>query len=293
MKRVNHVFELIGQTPMVRINRMNPNPRVEIFAKLEGFNPMGSLKDRIALRMIETAEAEGKLTRGKVILEATSGNTGISLAWVAALKGYKCTIVLPKSVSEERKKILNALGAQLVLASTEAEAIEKARALAKDSRYFLTDQFANDGNWRAHFETTAEEIWQQTEGKVTHVVAGIGTSGTVMGVARKLKQLNADVKIIGVHPARPDSRQEGLLNLGEFCPEICKGDELDEVLTVEDKDAYETTRDLLLKEGLFVGVSSGSVMWVAIQKAKALDEGLIVVVFGDHGFKYLSTGLFG
>jgi cysteine synthase len=293
MKKANHVFELIGQTPMVRINKMNPNPRVEIYAKLEGFNPMGSLKDRIALRMIEAAEAAGTLTPDKVILEATSGNTGISVAWVAALKGYKCTILLPNCASEERKKILKALGAELVCVATEAEAIEKARAMAKDQRYFLTDQFANELNWQAHFETTAEEIWQQTEGKVTHVVAGVGTSGTVMGVSRRLRQLNPDVKIIAVHPARPDSRQEGLLNLGEFCPEICRGDELDEVLTVEDEDAYRTARELLLKEGLFVGVSSGSVMWAAIQKAKLLDEGLIVVVFGDHGFKYLSTGLFG
>jgi cysteine synthase len=293
MKKADHVFELIGHTPMVRINKINPNPRVEIYAKLEGFNPMGSLKDRIALRMIETAEAEGTLSRGKVILEATSGNTGISVAWVSALKGYKCTIVLPSSATEERKKILNALGAELVFVSTEAEAIEKARALAKDPRYYLTDQFANDANWKAHFETTAEEIWQQTEGKVTHFVAGIGTSGTIMGVSRRLKQLKPDIKIIGIHPARPDSKQQGLLNLGEFCPEICRGDELDEVLTVEDEDAYRTARELLLKEGLFVGVSSGSVMWAAVQKAKTLDEGLIVTVFGDHGFKYLSTGLFG
>ncbi|MCW4047170.1 MAG: cysteine synthase family protein [Candidatus Bathyarchaeota archaeon] len=293
MRKVNHVFELIGQTPMVRINKMNPNPRVEIYAKLEGFNPMGSLKDRIALRMIEAAEASGTLTPDKVILEATSGNTGISLAWVAALKGYKCTIVMPNCASEERRKILKALGAELVCAATEAEAIEKARAMAKDPRYFLTDQFANEMNWRAHFETTAEEIWQQTEGKVTHVVAGIGTSGTVMGVSRRLRQLKPDVKIIAVHPARLDSRQEGLLNLGEFCPEICHGEELDEVLTVEDEDAYRTARELLLKEGLFVGVSSGSAMWVAVQKAKVLNKGLIVTIFGDHGFKYLSTGLFG
>jgi cysteine synthase len=293
MKRASHVFELIGETPMVRINKMSSNPNVEIYAKLEGFNPMGSLKDRIALRMIEKAEEEGKLTKGKVILEATSGNTGISIAWVAALKGYKCVIVLPKSVSDERKKIMKALGAKLLFVSTEAEAIKIAREKAKNEQYFMTDQFANEMNWRAHYETTGEEIWQQTEGKITHFVAGIGTSGTIMGVARKLKELKEDIQIVGVQPSRSNSRQQGLLNLHDFCPEICKLNEVDEMLMVEDEDASKTARDLLLKEGLFVGISSGSTMWGAIQKAKEIKQGLIVTVFGDHGFKYLSMNLFG
>jgi cysteine synthase len=293
MKRASHVFELIGKTPMVRINKMNPNPHVEIYAKLEGFNPMGSLKDRIALRMIERAEEEGTLTKDKIILEATSGNTGISVAWVAALKGYRCIIVLPKSISDERKKILNVLGAKLVFASTEAEAIKKAREMAKNAQYFMTDQFANEMNWKAHYQTTGEEIWEQTEGRITHFVAGIGTSGTIMGVARKLREFKKDIQIIGVQPSRPSSRQQGLLNLHDFCPEIYKYDELDEMLMVEDEDAFKTARDLLLKEGLFVGISSGSAMWGAIQKAKEINEGLIVTIFGDHGFKYLSTSLFG
>jgi cysteine synthase len=293
MKRASHVFELIGKTPIVRINRMNPNLNVEIYAKLEGFNPMGSLKDRIALRMIEKAEEEGKLTKGKVILEATSGNTGISIAWVAALKGYQCIIVLPDSVSDERKKILEALGAKLLFVSNEAEAIKTAREKAKNTQYFLTDQFANEMNWKTHYETTGEEIWQQTEGKITHFVAGIGTSGTIMGVARKLKELKKDIQIIGVQPSRPHNRQQGLLNLQEFCPEICKHEELDEMIMVEDEDAFRTARDLLLKEGLFVGISSGSTMWATIQKAKKINQGLIVTLFGDHGFKYLSTNLFG
>jgi cysteine synthase len=293
MKRASHVFELIGKTPMVRINKMNPNPHVEIYAKLEGFNPMGSLKDRIALRMIERAEEEGTLTKDKIILEATSGNTGISVAWVAALKGYRCIIVLPKSVSDEGKKILNILGAKLIFASTEAEAIKKAREMAKNAQYFMTDQFANEMNWKAHFQTTGEEIWEQTEGRITHFVAGIGTSGTIMGVARKLREFKEDIQIIGVQPSRPSSRQQGLLNLRDFCPEICKYDELDEMLMVEDEDAFKTAQDLLLKEGLFVGISSGSAMWGAIQKAKEINEGLIVTIFGDHGFEYLSTNLFG
>jgi cysteine synthase B len=293
MKKVSHVFELIGNTPMVRINRMTPNPRVEIYAKLEGFNPMGSLKDRIALRMIERAEEEGRLTKDKIILEATSGNTGISVAWVAALKGYRCAIVMPEFVSDERKKILKALKAKMIFVSTEAGAIEKAREMAKNAQYFLTDQFANEMNWKTHYETTGEEIWEQTEGRITHFVAGIGTSGTIMGVSRKLREFNKNIQIVGVQPSRPGSRQQGLLNLQEFCPEICKTDELDEMLMVEDEDAFRTARDLLLKEGLFVGISSGSVMCGAIRKAKEMNEGLIVALFGDHGFKYLSTNLFG
>ena len=293
MNKASHIFELIGNTPMVRINKMNPNPNVEIYAKLEWFNPTGSLKDRIALRMIEKAEKEGKLTKGKVILEATSGNTGISVAWVAALKGYKCEIVLPSTVSDERKKILKALGAELVLVSNEAEAINTAREKAKSTRYFLTDQFGNEMNCRTHYETTAMEVWKQTGGKITHFVAGIGTSGTLMGVARKLRKLNKDIQIVGVQPSQIHNQQQGLLNLQEFCPEICKHNELNEMIMVDDEDAFKTTRELLLKEGLFAGVSSGSTMWAAIQTAKKIDHGLIVTIFGDHGFKYLSTGLFG
>jgi cysteine synthase B len=293
MKRVNHIFELIGNTPMVKINKMNPNPHVEIYAKLEGFNPMGSLKDRIALRMIEKAEEEGKLTKDKTILEATSGNTGISIAWVAALKGYKCEIVMPQSVSDERRKILNALGAKSFFAPTETAAIETAREKAKNPQYFLTDQFANEMNWKTHYETTGEEIWKQTKGEITHFVAGIGTSGTIMGTARKLREHKKSIQIIGVQPSHPHNKQQGLLNLQQFCPEICKHEEIDEMIMVDDEDAFKTARELLLKEGLFVGISSGSTMQAAIQTAKKISHGLIVTIFGDHGFKYLSTNLFG
>jgi cysteine synthase B len=292
MKKVSHIFELVGETPIVRINKMNPNPNVEIYAKLEGFNPMGSLKDRIALRMIERAEEEGKLTKDKMVLEATSGNTGISVAWVAALKGYKCAIVMPEFVSIERRQILKALGAELVFVSTEAELVDKAREIAKDPRYFMTNQFANEENWKAHYQTTGEEIWKQTNGKITHFVAGIGTSGTLMGVAKKLKEHNRNVQIIGVQPSRPRNKQQGLLNLQEFRPEIFSPDELDEMIMVEDEDAFKTARDLFLKEGLFVGISSGSAMCGAVRKAKEIKKGLIVTLSGDHGFKYLSTNLF-
>ena len=292
MKRVNHVFELIGGTPLVRINRLNPNPHVELYGKVEGFNPMGSLKDRIALRMIERAEAEGKLTQGKIIVEATSGNTGISVAWVAALKGYRCVIVMPDFVSVERRKVLEALGADVVYVATEGELVEKARAIAQDPQYVLTNQFANDENWKAHYHTTAEEIWAQTEGTVTHFVAGLGTSGTLMGVARRLREYNPRIQIVGVQPARPGNRQEGLLNLQEFHPEIFRAEEVDEMILVEDGEAFHVARDLFRKEGLFVGISSGSAMAGAIRKARALDAGVIVTLLGDHGFKYLSTDLF-
>jgi cysteine synthase len=293
MKVASHVFELIGQTPIVKINKINPNPATEIYAKLEWFNPMGSLKDRIALRMIENAEREGKLTRGKIILEATSGNTGIAIAWVAALKGYKCTIVMPDGVSEERKKILNILGAELIFTDTEIGAISKAREIARDSRYVMTDQFASEINWKAHYQTTAEEIWEQTQGRLTHFVAGIGTSGTIMGVGRRLKKLNPKIQIVGVQPSKAHSKQEGLLNLKEFYPEICKVNEVvDEMIMVDDEEAFRTAKDLIVKEGLFAGISSGSAMYGAIQKARENDRGLVVVVLGDHGFKYLSTDLF-
>jgi cysteine synthase B len=277
---------------MVRINRLNPNPHVEMYAKVEGFNPMGSLKDRIALRMIERAEAEGTLTKGKVVVEATSGNTGISVAWVAALKGYRCVIVMPDFVSVERRKVLQALGAEVIYVATEGELVERARAIAQDPQYFMTDQFTNDENWKTHYYTTGEEIWAQTEGTVTHFVAGLGTSGTLMGVARKLREHNPRIQIIGVQPSRPGNQQEGLLNLEEFRPEIFSAEEVDEMMLVEDADAFTVARDLFLKEGLFVGISSGSAMAGAIRKARDLTEGVIVTLLGDHGFKYLSTNLF-
>jgi len=293
MRKFGNVFELIGNTPMVRINNMNPNPNVEIYAKLEWFNPMGSVKDRIALQMIRRAENKGVLTKEKMILEATSGNTGISVAWVAAMKGYKCVIIMPKSASLERRKIMKALGAKLILAPTEKEVIQRARELAKNPRYFLTDQFANEENWKVHYQTTGEEIWKQTDGKITHFVAGCGTSGTLMGVARKLKEHNQRVQIIGVRPSSPNHKQQGLLNPKEFCPELLDPDELDQIIIVKDEDAFTSTRSLLAKEGLFAGISSGSAMYGAILKAREIKEGLIVVLFADHGFKYLSTGCFG
>lgn len=289
MKSVEHIFELIGNTPLVKILNINPNPNIEIYAKLEWFNPTGSLKDRIALPMIERAESEGKLTKDKIILEATSGNTGISIAWVSALKGYRCVIVMPNSASDERKRILKVLGADLILTSNEAEAIKKARSMAEDSRYFLTDQFANEENWMTHYKTTGKEIWQQTQGRVTHFIAGIGTSGTLMGVGKRLKEYNPKIQIIGVQPSQAKNKQQGLICLEEHTPEIFDLHVADEILAIRDEDALATMKDLLRKEGLLVGVSSGSVMKAAILKAKTIREGLIVTIFADHCFKYCSS----
>ncbi|RLJ03245.1 MAG: cysteine synthase B [Candidatus Aenigmatarchaeota archaeon] len=288
-----NVLELIGETPVVKINRMNPNPNVEIYMKLEWYNPMGSVKDRIALSMIEDAERSGALKKGMVVLEATSGNTGIGLAMVCAVKGYRCLFTLPESVSMERKKLLKAMGADLIVTPAEEGtdgAIRKARELAKSSRYFYVNQFSNESNWRAHYEGTGPEIWRQMNGYLTHFVAGMGTSGTLMGVSKFLK--DKGVKIIGVEPVK-GHKQEGLKNMEEsIVPEIYDPDVLDEKITVRDEDAFETARRLLREEGIFGGKSTGSALWAATQISKRLNSGRILVISPDHGFKYLSTDLY-
>ncbi len=291
-----NILQTIGNTPLVKINKLNPNKKVGVYAKIESFNPSGSVKDRIALSMIEAAEKNKKLTKDKIILEATSGNTGIGLALVAAVKGYKLLLTMPRSVSIERRKILNAFGADILL--TQAKdgtdgAIEKAYELARKSKkYVLMDQFNNENNWKAHYKTTAEEILKQTKGKITVFVASMGTTGTVMGVSKKLKQYNKNIKIVGVEPFI-NHKIQGLKNLKEaYKPRIYDKTLLDEKINIKDEDAYETARLLAKKEGLFVGMSSGAAMFVALQKAKQLDGGLIVVLLPDTGERYLSTDLF-
>ena len=291
-----NILQTIGNTPLVKINKLNPNKKVGVYAKIESFNPSGSVKDRIALSMIEAAEKNKKLTKDKIILEATSGNTGIGLALVAAVKGYKLLLTMPRSVSIERRKILNAFGADILL--TQAKdgtdgAIEKAYELARKSKkYVLMDQFNNENNWKAHYKTTAEEILKQTKGKITVFVASMGTTGTVMGVSKKLKQYNKNIKIVGVEPFI-NHKIQGLKNLKEaYKPRIYDKTLLDEKINIKDEDAYETARLLAKKEGLFVGMSSGAAMFVALQKAKQLDRGLIVVLLPDTGERYLSTDLF-
>lgn len=291
------ILQCIGNTPLASIEGINPNPKVKIFAKLEGNNPGGSVKDRIALYMIEAAEKEGKLTRDKILLEATSGNTGIGLAMVAAAKKYRVKLTMPACVSLERRKILEAFGAELLLSPSEEGtdgAIRLAhRIYSEDSgMYFMPNQFDNQANVLAHYETTGKEIIEQTSGKITHFVAGMGTTGTLMGVGKRLKEFNKDIKIIGVEPVL-GHRIQGLKNMSEsIVPKIFDPSLLDERHMVNDEEAFDTTRKLAVKEGIFVGMSSGAAMHVAIRKSSELREGVIVVVFPDRGDRYLSTSLF-
>ncbi|MBT8490329.1 MAG: cysteine--tRNA ligase [Deltaproteobacteria bacterium] len=296
-KQYHNILDLIGNTPLVEIRKLNPNNAVKILAKLEGANPGGSVKDRTALHMIEEAEKRGELTRDKVILEPTSGNTGIGLALVAAAKGYKLLLAMPESASEERKKILRAMGADLHLTPANLGtdgAIEVAYDMVRENpdQFFLPDQFNNEDNILAHYYGTAEEIWQQTEGKVTVVVVALGTSGTAMGISRRLKEYDTSIKIIGVEPYLRHKIQ-GLKNMKEsYQPGIFDRDRLDENVNILDEDAFKMARCLALEEGILVGMSSGAAMHVAREKAKEMTDGVIVVIFPDSGERYLSTELF-
>ncbi len=296
-ERFEGVLETIGNTPLVEIRKLNPNKKVKIYAKLESFNPGGSVKDRPALYMIERAEERGELTHDKIILEATSGNTGIGLAMVAAAKGYRLTLTMSESASEERKKILKALGAELrftpAALGTDG-AIEEAYIIMRENpgKYFLVDQFNNEDNIAAHYHGTAVEIWQQTGGKITWLVATLGTSGTAMGCARRLKEYNPAIRIVGVEPYMGHKIQ-GLKNMKEsYRPGIFDKSRLDEKVNILDEDAYEMARRLLREEGIFAGMSSGAAMHVAVEKAQELEEGIIVAIIPDSAERYLSTELF-
>ncbi len=291
------VLDSIGNTPLVEIRNINPNPNVRIMAKLEGANPGGSVKDRPALYMILKAEEQGVLTRDKIILEATSGNTGIGLAMVAAAKGYRLKLTMPACVSMERRSILEALGAEIVLTKAEEGtdgAIREAHRIldAAPEIYFMPNQFANGYNVSAHYETTGPEIYKQTRGDIAAFVAGIGTTGTIMGVGKRLKEYDSSIKIIGIEPIKGHKIQ-GLKNMKEaIVPSIFDPSKLDDTIVVQDDLAYETARDLALKEGIFVGMSSGAAMAGAIQIAKNLNSGTVVTLFPDRGDRYLSTTLF-
>jgi cysteine synthase B len=291
------VLETIGNTPLARVDNLNPNPGVTLYAKLEGSNPGGSVKDRIALMMVETAEAEGKLQRDKIILEATSGNTGIGLAMVGAAKNYRVKLTMPACVSVERRRVLEAFGAELILSPAEEGtdgAIRLAHKILEEDpgRYFMPNQFDNPANYMAHYEHTSVEILEQTGGKITHFVAGMGTSGTLMGVSRRLKEHNGDIMVIGVEPIL-GHRVQGLKNMSEaIVPAIFEPDRLDERHIVNDEEAFDTTRRLAVDEGLFCGMSSGAALNVALRKCSELKEGLVVVVLPDRGDRYLSTSLF-
>jgi len=291
------ILDCIGNTPIVRLDKMNPNPKVRLFAKLEGNNPGGSIKDRIAHYMVQTAEKDGRLKNGFTILEATSGNTGIGLAMVGTAKGYKVKLVMPECVSLERRKMLEAFGAELVLSSgcegTDG-AIRNVHKIFDENKnaYFMPNQFDNEANVNAHYETTGKEIIEQTKGEVAVLVAGMGTTGTLMGTGRRLKEFNSGITVLGVEPLLGHKIQ-GLKNMTEsIVPKIFRPSALDERWSVNDDDAFNTTRRLAVEEGLFVGMSSGAAMWAAMKKAKEMKDGIIVVIFPDRGDRYLSTALF-
>jgi cysteine synthase B len=288
-----NILDTIGNTPLVKIQKLNPNPKVNIFAKLEGFNPTGSIKDRIALYMVERAEKEGILKKGKTIIEPTSGNTGISLAMISTIKGYKVKIVMPKTMSIERGKMLKFFGAELILVEEKEwrdGAIRFTKSLVKkDKNLVLLNQYENEANVRAHYETTGKEIIEQMGGKKIDVlVAGVGTGGTITGVGKRLKEKYPDVKIVGVFP-KPKTKIQGLKSIEEgYIPPILDLKIIDEKIIVKDKEAFEMTKKLAREEGIFVGLSSGAALFAALKIARKLSSGNIVVIFPDRGEKYLS-----
>src|SRR4030066_419302 len=291
-----NILDLIGNTPMVEINHLNQNPNVEIYVKLEKFNAGGSLKDRIAKYMIEQAEKTGELNKDKVVIEPTSGNTGIGLALVCRVKGYDLFLVMPENMTVERRQILNAIGAKIILSEGDkgmdgAEDLARRIVSQNPNKYFMPFQFSNQANVLAHYETTAEEIWRDTDGQVSHFVAGIGTGGTLMGVSKRLKEYNPNIKIIAVQP-EPGTAIQGLKDLKtQYVPAIWKRELVDEIHYVNPKEAEEAARLLALQEGIFVGPSSGAIFAVAMKKAKEIEKGVMVAMAPDGGEKYLSTTL--
>ena len=292
------ILSAIGNTPLVELKNLNnKTPKVRIFGKLEGANPGGSIKDRPAFWMIKKAEESGQLSKGKIILEPTSGNTGIALAMIGAAKGYRVKLCMPECVSTERQRILGALTAEVVLTPAREGtdgAIRKAHQFleAEPDKYYMPNQFVNENNVLAHYETTGPEIFSQTEGRIDVFVAGMGTTGTLMGVNRFLKEKKPAVKTVGVEPPECHAIQ-GLKNMKEaIVPEIYEPQMLDEKVTVGDGEAYETTRLLAAKEGIFVGMSSGAAVAGALRVAKGMTSGTIVVILPDRGDRYLSTTLF-
>ena len=293
----DNILHTIGQTPMVRINRLVTNNSVNIYAKLKGFNPTGSIKDRIAVQMIEDAERSGALKKGQTIIEPTSGNTGIGLAVIGVVKGYDVVIVMSDAVSVERRKIIRSYGAEVILtpgAEGTDGAIRLARKMVSDNpgKYFMPDQFANAANYQAHYERTALEIWEQTEGKIDYIVCALGTSGTIMGISRFMRALKPDIKVVCVHPVRGHYIQ-GLKNMEEaLVPAIYDPSRIDFQIMVASEEAIEMARRLIRREGLFVGMSSGAAMLAASRIAGQIKSGNIVVVFPDRAEKYLSTSMF-
>ena len=302
VKNASRILDLIGNTPMVRLSKIVSPESAHIYAKLESFNPGGSVKDRICLSMIEDAENKGLLKPGSTVIEPTSGNTGIGLAMVSAVKGYKCVLTMPDTMSKERRYILKSYGAELILtpgAEGMTGAINKAGQLVKETpNSFMPQQFKNEANPEIHRKTTAQEILKQVDGKIDAFVAGVGTGGTLTGVGEVLKKEYAGVKIVAVEPAASavlSGKEKGphkIQGIGAgFVPDVLNRGIIDEIVTVEDDEAFRTARDLAVKEGLFVGISAGAAAWAALKVAKELGKGkVIVTILPDGGEKYLSVG---
>ena len=289
------IDQCVGDTPLVRLQRLNPNPSNIILAKLEGNNPAGSVKDRAALNMIIEAEQRGEISPGDTLIEATSGNTGIALAMVAAIRGYKLLLVMPENLSQERKDAMTAYGADLILVSEE-QGMEGARDLANqmsaDKKGTQLNQFSNQDNPRAHLKTTAKEIWQDTNGEITHFVSAMGTTGTIMGVSKYLKKKNSAIQIVGIQPDA-DSHISGIRRWPEeYLPRIFEASRVDTIMDVSQNSAEQTTRDLATQEGIFAGVSSGGAVACAIKLSQKNNNAVIVTVICDRGDRYLSTGIF-
>lgn len=304
MKVANSIIELIGNTPMVKLNKLVAKEDAQVYLKLESFNPGSSVKDRVALNMIETAEKEGKLKKGSVIVEPTSGNTGIGLAMIGASKGYKVILVMPETMSIERRKLLKAFGADIVLTDGVTGmkgAIDKATEIVRNNpSYFMPQQFENPENPQAHRNTTALEIIEQMDNQLDLFIASVGTGGTLTGTGEILKEKNKNVKIVAIEPknsavlsgGKPGPHKIQGIGAG-FIPNILNENIIDEIIQVEDEDAMETARRVAIEEGILVGISAGSAIFGAIKKAKELGKGKkIVVIVPDYGERYLSTSLF-
>jgi len=289
------IDQCVGDTPLVRLQRLNPNPSNIILAKLEGDNPAGSVKDRAALNMITEAEKRDEISPGDTLIEATSGNTGISLAMIAAIRGYKMVLVMQENLSQERRDAMTAYGAELILVSEE-QGMEGARDLAnqmsEDKKGTQLNQFSNQDNPRAHLKTTAKEIWQDTNGEITHFVSSMGTTGTIMGVSNYLKNKNPKIQIVGIQPDG-DSHIPGIRRWPEgYLPSIFEAFRVDTIMDVSQKSAEQTTRDLATREGIFAGVSSGGAVASAIKLSNQINNAVIVTIICDRGDRYLSTGIF-
>jgi cysteine synthase B len=289
------IEHFIGNTPLVRLQRIPGNTSNTILAKLEGNNPAGSVKDRPAMNMIVQAEARGDIKPGDTLIEATSGNTGIALAMAAAIKGYRMILIMPESMSDERRATMKAFGAELVLVSAD-ESMEGARDLAtqmqNEGKGKVLDQFANQDNPAAHYQGTGPEIWRDTNGKITHFVSSMGTTGTIMGAGKYLKEQDSQVQIVGVHPAE-GARIPGIRRWPkEYLPRIYDASRVDQIMEVTQQEAEEMTRQLAAREGIFCGISSGGALAAAMRLSKSVENAIIVTIVCDRGDRYLSTGVF-